>query len=470
MSVFTKFRSPFRSIDTGLVSLSDPFIQIDRKSTIEKFKLDAKAEANGTRNYPDVLTSDLDEVELEIISEFESQAARARNEATSHNKVYGQRLAELSLLRELSSITSSCQTALSDFQRTALEARSRLSLAETAVRESFQELTAFKHENNLIRPAIDGLSALTAWSTFLFAGMIEAILNSLMLKVNDDYGYVGGFMAAAIVAGLNIGVSAFFGRFFFPNLFHKSGLRKILGGISALVWLLIIAVWNLMAAHFRDVKAAGVAQPEVYALQSFLESPFQLDSIYSYGLFLMGTVFAIISAVTALRMKDPYPGYGDLYVRHESRCLEYADAIEDATGNLTDTRDEAIEDATSIRNGLGVQFRERGHVITQREYMRGSYQAHHKHLETMCNSVLDYYRERNKQARADGLVPAHFSRSTKLEFIELPRPQDEPTTENEVIAAQQALSDGVTHISGAYDEAIRGFKYLDQIKQELHRG
>lgn len=470
MSALEMLKRFLRPLDTGSVVTTDPFVVIDRARAIEKLKLEERATHNGSRNYPAAQSTGLDEVEQDIVAEFQQLAARAQSEAASNHKVYGQRLSELSLLRELSSITSNSETALGDFRNLVMNVRGRLSLAEDQVRDSYQELLDFKTEHGLKRPAFKGVSSLVAWSTFLISGIVESILNSLMLKVNDDYGYLGGFLAAVVISSINVGMAAFVGRFLFPSHYHKSLVRKFVAWVLTAVWIAFALLWNLLAAHFRDVKAIGMEMPEKQALVEFVNGPWQLDSIYSYGLLALGIIFSIVAAVTALKMKDPYPGYGELYKRHEDRCREYSDHIEDATDELTVIRDEATSKADSIRRQLSVQFRERGQIIASREFHRNSYNNHQLHLEETCNGLLDYYRDRNRQARTNAEFPMHFNQRYQLNINQLPLPTDEPTIEKEVLAAQNSLSEAITRIGAAYGEAINSFRRLDVIKQELRHG
>ncbi|MBY4598010.1 hypothetical protein K3217_21040 [bacterium BD-1] len=469
MSAFAGFKELFKP-DIGRAFPTDPFVQLDREQAIRRLELDRRAAANAAKNLPRPDSQGLDEVELEIVAEIQKHATRSQTEAASNHRVYGQRLAELSLLRELSSITAASERALGDFNNLVINVRGRLSIAADQVRESYRELLEFKTEHGLRRPAHDGVPKLVAWSTFLISGAVETALNSVMLKVNDDYGYLGGLLAAAVVAAVNVGFSAFVGRLAFPYLFHRRIPQRLMAILGTTLWFAAIVCWNLLAAQFRDAKAQGLSEPDKQALVAFIGSPFHLDSIYSYGLLVAGLLFAIISAVTALKMKDPYPGYGDLYERHEDRCHDYADEIEEATSELTIIRNEASQEATEIRTELGAQFRERGQIITNREYHRNRFRDHQRELEEVCNSLLEHYRNANLRARHDGEYPAHFRQRWHLSLSDLPSSAEEPTTENEVRNAEKALSDAISRIGAAYNEAISSFKHLDAIKEELRNG
>lgn len=470
MSAFDALVKFINPTDVTIALASDPFIAIDRDRAAAKLRLEDRALRNGKSNIPGPESSQFDDVEQEIAAEITEHAVRAQTEAANNHRTYAERLSELKLLRELSAITAASSRALSDFKKTVIERRSRLSLAKDDVRESYVDLASFKKEHRLTRPTHPGLSPLLVWSTIVFSWLLESLANTAFLRVNDDFGLIGGFVAAAVVALINVGISAGVGRFAWPLTLHRNRTKQSVGIAICVAWVVLIVAWNLLAGHFRDAKARGIASPESAALKLFTEQPYQFDSIYSYGLLLAGLTFAILAASASFRADDPYPGYGPLYRRHKYRCDEYSDDFEDSIAELTEIRDDAIRDAIQIREELGRQFRERGHIIAQREMHRSRFREHQDYLETVANALLQQYRTANVMNRADALRPAHFDRHWTLPKSELPAVVDGDAIEAEVMRAQQTLTESVTTISAAYDEAIASFEPLDSIKESLAHG
>lgn len=469
MSALKSLKQFFKPTDPGRALTTDPFIAIDRESAIKKLRIDERAKINGESNLPDERSTGFDEVESEIIAQITEFATRAHANAQNHLQIYGKRISELALLRELSAITGESRKAIADYRSTIIRREGRLSLAKDAIKESYQELADFKKDHGLRRPAHRGLLPIYAWSTIIVSLVVEALFNTAFLRVNDDLGLVGGFVAAIIVAAVNVGISAMFGRFAFPYLWHKDGDKKALASVGLAVWLVFLLVWNLLAAHFRDAKSDGLAEPEKQALELLINSPFGLTSIYSYGLLAAGFTFAFLSAIAAFKMKDPYPGYGDIYERHEQRCDEYADEIEIALDELEETRNDAIEDATATKANLGAQFRERGLIITNRLGLMTRYQNHLRYLEQMANTLLSHYRSENKRHRVNQ-PPNHFNETWVLQYTDLPPPPDEPKIDDEVQRAQAALEQAIKQVSDAYDSAIEELEHLDAIKRSLGNG
>lgn len=469
MSAFSSLKDLFRPRDTTIALPTDPFVVIDRDRAIAKLKLDERGERNGASEFPPSDAADFDDVEADIVAEMTEHATRAQIEASTSHRLYGERLAELAMLRDLSRVTGSSSQALGDFRTTVISREGRLALAKDAIRESYQELAAFKREHALARPAHRGLLPVYAGSTIGISWLVESAFNTAFLRVNDDQGLIGGFVAAMVVAGVNVFFSALVGRFWWPYLRYKYPFQRRLAFAGCGLWAVGLMVWNLLAGHFRDAKVAGLANPEGAALRLFAEAPWQFDTVNSYGLLAAGFVFAALAATAAFRMDDPYPGYGAIYRRHEDRCEAYADEIELAFEELRETRDDAVGDAERTRDELTRQFRDRGDILAQRETHRLRYREHQDYLETIGNTLLAHYRAANVRARSTP-APETFGRKWSPARTELPLDPAEPSIETEVLRAQDAIRQSIETIGAAYEAAIGSFEHLDRIKASLADG
>lgn len=466
MKALDALRTFFRPPDTIIALPDSPFVVVDRDKTIEKLRLDKRAEEAGLNDSPRPDEEELDVVEADIIAEIKEHLNRAQIDADNNLKVYGQRLAELALLRELSSVTGASETAQGDYKTAVITWRNRLANAAEAIKSSYQELALFKADHHLKRPAHDAPSAIYTWSTILISGVLESFGNTAFLRVNDAFGLVGGFVAAVVVAAVNVGFSAFVGRVVWPYLFHRDLWRKLLALTACGAWIALIVAWNLLAAHFRDAKALGLESPETQALHLLRSNPLVLTSIYSYGLLLLGIVFALVSAAAGFKMDDPYPGFGPIYRRHEQRCDEYAGEIEQALEQLQTIRDSRIGLLQNVRDQLRMQFSERGRIIEARRALVSRFDAHQEYLETVTNSLLDHYRAANRRFRK-APPPAHFNMRWRLARVALPPHAELPSIEREVEAAQIALSLSIQMISQAYNEVIESFESLENIRGSL---
>jgi hypothetical protein len=168
-------------------------------------------------------------------------------------------------------------------------------------------------------------------------------------------------------------------------------------------------------------------------------------------------------------MDDPYPGYGPIYRRHEARCDDYADEIEDAFEELQDIRGTHMALLESVRDQIRSQFAERGQIIEGRKALASRFAAHQDYLETVGRRLLDRYRDGNRAARSTS-PPANFDHPFRLGRVSLPAFTDPPSIEDEVERAQASLAQSIETVSQAYSDALQSFESLDHIKASLTNG
>ena len=183
-------------------------------------------------------------------------------------------------------------------------------------------------------------------------------------------------------------------------------------------------------------------------------------------LLFMGLTFAVISALAAFKSDDPYPRFGETYRRHENRCEEYSDDFEEALDDLKAIRDKAITDLRETLQQLQGQFALRGQIIDARRSLLNRFAQHQDALETFGRSLIDHYRSKNRDARSSP-PPPYFDEKWTMARTPVPAVPDEVSIEEEVREASANLSQSITRISEGYDQAIRSFQSLEDIRAEL---
>lgn len=467
MNPLKALREFFSSSVDGAAPMDDPFVEIDRDVVAERLGLARRGAELGAQNTPPADAIALDVVETEVISSIKDHLNRAQIEASNHVRTYEQRLSELHLLHELAAIKSATEKALGDFKAEVLTWNNRLANRRDAIADSYSELRSFKRDNDLSRPFHEVPTLVVPVGAIAFAWLAEALGNSIFLRVNDEMGLLGGVIAAMVIAAVNVAISVFVGKTVYPRTNLKGADRAVAYGAIG-VWLVFLFAWNVIAAHYRDAKSAGTPDPESAALAMAIDAPLGLDSIYSWGLFVIGLLAAIVSARAGYRMDDPYPGYGDIGRRHKERCEDYASEVDEATTSLRSIRDEALEEAHSVKRELGQQFRERRRIIAAHSAFRRRYSEHQDHLEQIANMLLSFYRHANKSVRTTP-PPVHYDERWTFQRSYLTDLNEESVREADVEAADAALDKAIDLISAAFDSSIQSFKPLDELKQELAR-
>ncbi len=446
--------------------MDDAFIQLNREDAARQLRLEERGAEQGRHELPSQTMRTLDSVEAEVAAFMADHHSRAQIDAANSVRTYDDALNGLALLSRLSSIRTQSRRAITDFKAQVANRRNRLSNSRDAIEASYGELRSFRHANGLDRPAHTVPPTLSTVGTIVLSWLGETAANAFLLRLNDSMGYLGGIVAAATVGAVNVLVAAFIGRQVWPrtNLHDPTARKLAYAGVGS--WAVLMLGWNLLAAHYRDAKSLGVAVPEQAALGMMGSS---LDSIYSYGLLVAGIVFAVLAARAGYRMDDPYPGYGERARRHEERCEDYADEVQQASDELLEIRDAAIDEASEVRDELETQLAERAQILSARDTFRRRYDEHAAQLEQTGNALLQIYRTANIGARTTP-APPHFDERWTLQQSDLPLPPASSVGEGEVRAAEAALDEAVAQISDGCDAAISSFEPLDKLKSSLADG
>jgi len=185
----------------------------------------------------------------------------------------------------------------------------------------------------------------------------EAVFNSSFFATGLDTGLIGGFLQAAVLALLNVGVAFIFGLALIRNLYHRKAARKLLGIASLVAALLSMLCVSFAIAHVRGALVADLPFPEKAALASLVQTPFGLDDMQSWVLVCVSLFFAGVALFEGFWMDDRYPGYGKrdrdflmAKIAYETRLSAVRRKIEEIKCGITDALDKAVSEAkTHVR-------------------------------------------------------------------------------------------------------------------------
>jgi len=189
-------------------------------------------------------------------------------------------------------------------------------------------------------------------------------------------------------------------------------------------------------------------------------------SIYSWGLFILGIVFALVAAGAAYRARDPFPGYAEVWEEHERRCADYAGEVEDASEKLKDFHDDASETFASIRNGLSQQQSDQARALSGHNAFAQRLLRFREEVEQAGNLLLSTYRDRNIIARSSP-PPAYFADPFTLPSANIPAAPKVAVTSADVERGDRILADAQRSVSDAYLEGVYSFETLETLKARL---
>jgi len=471
MGPFEALKRLFSSSVEGYSRVGDAFVQLDVDALAEKLRLQERGTEDGTLCIPDTSATNLGSVETDIVSTIDEFHQAAQIDLRTQLQAYEGRLGALQLLHQTGSIKSHAVQAAGDFGTLVTEGKNRTDLDRRELRDAYRDLQAFKAANGIVGPAKDAPPKVVTYGVIALAGILEIFVNAAFLRVNDDFGYLGGIVGAIVVSAINIILAFLFGRFFIPRRNLPDQTSKLIGNGALVAWVLLAGTWNLLAAHYRDAKFNGIEDPEIAALYQLGSEPLMLDGIFSLGIFIIGVFVSVVVLFDALKMDDPIPGYGDKSREFRARSEAYSDKIADLHEQLTGVRDDAIKGANSVKDELALQLGERERIQRAFERYAERFRRHEQHLENALNQLLTLYRTTNRKARGEECpVPAYFDDRLELRKSTIHPPYVQPINESDIQEARAALDRCIEDVDRAFRDSLAQFPTVDQIISEIERG
>src|SRR5690606_29751191 len=190
-----------------------------------------------------------------------------------------------------------------------------------------KDLATFQRKNKLDRGAIttSGSKRFLKVAFLLAVFVIEWLFNGSFLAEGSRMGFVGGVIAAAVFAFLNVGVAFVLTMWGIKNLNHSSYVRKLYGFVALIAYIVLGLTINLLLAHYRElsgntIDGFGIG---VEAWQRFWNDPVGLQDLNSWMLFGFGVFCSVVAMIDTLYMGDPYMGYQAVAKRRQEAEENY---------------------------------------------------------------------------------------------------------------------------------------------------
>ena len=188
----------------------------------------------------------------------------------------------------------------------------------------------------------------------------KSIINGSFFIKNQRLGLIGGVFTACTIAAVNIFFSFLLGRMT-VQVNHRNLIRKAVGAIIFLAFLVFAIGFNLFVAHFREVGAGQLGGSNPAGSRQFWADPAGLTIFNSWILVLVGFAFATVAWIEGYGWDDPYPGFGDVWRRWERSIADYAhekeSLLEEAATPRTRSSKPSRAPARISRRGSGTTSR-----------------------------------------------------------------------------------------------------------------
>lgn len=380
-------------------------VNVDREA--KRLKVEERARKEGQHNRPGSDQTEPDANERTISEHFRAQWI-------SFSRTAGERFTDL--VRQMGaleerfnpSVLDACGSEAGD----AVDqhrARSKLVLAKTraAERASHRDLRSFCCANGLSREAHKARAALAVAVCCVLAVIIEGAINAWAFVPGSDLGWLGGTIQAVVVAGVNIGPAVLAGMLA-RNLLHVSGVRKVAGFLTVTAYLLFLATYTLLVAHYRAALLVDSEQAAVQAVLQLIHAPFSIYDFHTWLLVICSVLFSVVAFTTSFLAADPYPGYSREEAKWRQRKAHvdaeeaaYIQGIDATTQPMLGAVDRRLTEACSARD----TYRE---LVAAARSLVSDYAYAVRRLDSAHAELIDRYRGVNQRIR-DTPPPAYFA-------------------------------------------------------------
>ncbi|MFC0200344.1 BAR domain-containing protein [Paracoccus rhizosphaerae] len=460
-----KLKSMLRSDD--LLPTLTVFPEIDQEKIRKELRLDEEGQQRGTKQQPAPGTTSFDAVEARIINRINDVRNKGLENYENNRQVYNERLSRAGTMRKEVEIVA--QNASGDYLTAVRGWKAQMTPVTERLFETFQHRKGFREQHGLSRPA----KHFEGWGRFaaiviIFIG-VETALNAFMFSRGNEQGLAGGGMTAFVFSLVNVVMSLLLG-IWACNLNHSKLLRKLAGLCSLAAWILLALAVNLTVAHFRDLIDAQVIWSDAIqeAVPALRANPFGLTSMDSWFLFALGSLISIFAFIKGWYAFDPFPGYSKVERDLANARADHAGHFEDAISELTDKRDQAIDELRDadqqVRDGISQAI--------DALYGHSTLNAHLEGFLDQCDTKVAYllavYRDANITARTEPAPPS-FSTGHTFPGFRTAITADEgrkKTAEEEAQKITQAVESAIRQIFESFKSAVVEF----QLPEEVQRG
>ncbi|WP_158972335.1 hypothetical protein [Chachezhania sediminis] len=426
----------------------------------------AEGENRGKRNLPAASTTAADHVETSIVTRIEGPRRKGLENYETNRQVYNERLARADTLRKEVEIVAG--NASGDYLTAVRGWKAQMTASTERLHETFQHRKQFRAKYRLQRPA----RHFEGWVRFVSITIIfialEALLNMFMFSRGNEQGMLGGLLTAVIFSGVNVVASVLLG-IWACGLNHTNYLRKFLGLISLLAWVVLALALNLTVAHFRDLIDAETdwGTAVLQAVPAMKQDPLALSSMDSWILLAIGTMISIFAFLKGWHAFDPFPGYSriesDLKQAREDHSRHFEEAIEE----LTEKRDLAIEELRDadqqVRDGISQAI--------DALYGHSSLNFHLENFLDQCDKAVTHllavYRDANVAARTEDIPPSFALNHAFAAFrpTELKDDARRRNAEAEAERVTAAVEAAIREIFANFQIAVTEFRLPEEVQQ-----
>ena len=451
----------------GFSPSAETFPNLDTMRLSEQLKPEAAGRKRGEKDQPRQEATSLDAQELEIVNAVERLRSLGVKLYQEHAAVYSDRLGSAAEAKNEIRIVAG--QASGNFNDVCRLSESEMQGVVAKLKEAAEWKSDFRKRNRLRRPGIRLHSSGIRWAAIISAFVLgEAALNSYLFSQKNEFGLLGGILAALLISVANVGVASaagYYSRF----IWHVNLFAKLFGLLIILSWLAFVLTFNVGLAHFRDalVSLAGIDWNTAtnQAIQEMRAGPLLIDSLESWLLVVIGFLFSLVACLKGFYADDPYPFFGKIERELDQHRQNYASEHRTTLTMLREERDEAVAMLHEANDEVKTAFSEAIDVLDGHSSLNSQFNEFLDRCNSVAQQLLQKYRDANIDVRSEP-APEYFNQVHR--FPEISRrvlPEDrrlDAEKAREDIA--EIVTETIRKITSEHDEAVGTFRTAKDIE------
>jgi hypothetical protein len=283
--------------------------RIDQEAIAKRLKVDKRARNEAQENRPETTAAGPDVHEQAIVT-YCRGLLRAINAWYRHAFRLEQAQQDQAALHCAPERLEACYEAAQQALAThATTFRDPLLAARQRERRAFRQLKSFRDEHDLTREAHYPASLSLHYALLAVAVLGEGLLNCYFFARGSDYGLLGGFFEALMVAGVNVALAFLVGKV--VRGLHSPSLTRVLAIAVGVLYVGVLIWFQLAVGHYRMALAGGTPELAVsQAMTHLTHEPLTISDFHTWLLMAVGVLCAIGAVIAGYTSDDPVMRYG----------------------------------------------------------------------------------------------------------------------------------------------------------------
>jgi len=396
------------------------FSKIDVDKVIKNENIDRLGIEAGEKELPPTNATSYDANESKIILKFKDELSESYRKAKEKTEGLNIRVSKIDINPDFQNIENLPEKIKKQAASLINEFNNRLITIKETRDQLSHDLKEFQSANDLSSLPDYPESKFLSITILVAIAFIESIGNGYFFAKGNEFGFLGGYTQALIVASANVAFAFFWGYLAVPNMNSVNKTKKYLGIISIPTYLLIAISFNLFVAHYRDELSLSFEGANFRAISAFMETPFFLKDFDSFILFFIGLIISIVALIDGYKFDDKYPGYGRIYRRYKEAEKKYHQCCFNIVKSLHNLKNQSLKELQDLYENSQKDYTHLNILLSNKNKLINLYEEHYRHLEGVCDVVLKHYQHANKASRKTPppqYFDGNFSMPPKTELI-----------------------------------------------------